>query len=305
LVQRPTTMAFGPGLHVFPGGKVDPEDAAVDPDGAAARALGGNVSPVEAAALRRAAIREVEEEIGVRLPDDAVLAPITHFTTPVFLPRRFSTWFFVADLPSDAEPVFAADEVAGHAWLTIADAFARLATGDIQMWVPTTTTLQRLRETGARTAAEVAERIRFGPVERPRIVAEDERRVRIRCVQAGGIPGDPCETTLIGRTDVIVVDPGDATEDAIRFLEDTVARRGGTIRAIVLTATDPLHAAGAELLAIPHDVPVLVAPGAGGELPYEVHELADGERLPGDVALVARHGPRASGRLDLLPSAGE
>jgi hypothetical protein len=31
---------------------------------------------------------------------------------------------------------------------------------------------------------------------------------------------------------VVVVDPGDATEDAIRLIEEDVARRGGSIRAI-------------------------------------------------------------------------
>jgi len=101
-------MAFGPGLHVFPGGKVDPEDADGGP-GDAVDDFGGNVSAAEAAALRRAAIREVAEEIGVRLDPSAVLAPIAHFTTPVFMPRRFSTWFFVADQPFGAEPAFEPD----------------------------------------------------------------------------------------------------------------------------------------------------------------------------------------------------
>ncbi|HYX11269.1 MAG TPA: NUDIX domain-containing protein, partial [Candidatus Acidoferrum sp.] len=48
LIHRPATMAFGPGLHVFPGGRVDPEDADVASDevaAAAARALGDNLPP--------------------------------------------------------------------------------------------------------------------------------------------------------------------------------------------------------------------------------------------------------------------
>jgi 8-oxo-dGTP pyrophosphatase MutT (NUDIX family) len=298
-------MAFGPGLHVFPGGKVDPEDASAGPDAGAARALGGNVPALEAAALRRAAIREVEEEIGVRLADDALLAPITHFTTPVFLPRRFSTWFFVADLPESVEPAFAADEVAGHAWLTPTAAFERLAAGAIEMWVPTTTTVQRLRATGATTASEVAARVRFGPAAAPRVVAEGDREVRLACSQAGGLPGESCEVTLLGRRNVVIVDPGDATEEAIRLIEETVGRRGGTIRAVVLTRPDPAHAAGAEMLAIPHEVPVLVAPGGGRELPYEVVEVGDGERLPCDVDVRARLGAAGTASLTLEPSAGE
>jgi 8-oxo-dGTP pyrophosphatase MutT (NUDIX family) len=288
-------MAFGPGLHVFPGGRVDPEDAA--DVGEAVDDLGGNVPSAEATALRRAALREVEEEIGVRLDAASVLAPIAHFTTPVFMPRRFSTWFFVADLPGGVEPVFAPDEVAGHAWLAPPAAFDRLAAGEIEMWVPTTSVLQRLIETDARTAADVAERVRFGPVSAPVVTAEDATSVRIRCSAAGGLPGRTCDTTLIGGRDVVVVDPGDASEDAIRLIEETVMRRGGTIRAILLTAPDPDHAAGAEMLAIPHEVPVLVAPEAGRHLPYRTLEVADGDRLPVDTDARVEFEAAATGRL--------
>jgi 8-oxo-dGTP pyrophosphatase MutT (NUDIX family) len=307
-IQRPATMAFGPGLHVFPGGKVDPEDADGEPCDAVDD-FGGNVSTTEAAALRRAAIREVVEEIGVRLDQSAVLAPIAHFTTPIFMPRRFSTWFFVADLPSGAEPVFAPDEVAGHAWLTPSAAFQRLAAGEIEMWVPTTSTLERLLETGARTAADVARRVQLRPAAASVVTEETELVVRLAFGAAGGLPGRRCETTVLGRREVVVVDPGDASEEAIRLIEETVARRGGTIRAVVLTAPDPDHAAGAEMLAIPHGVPVLVAPGAGRRLPYRVVELREGDGLPADVPIRLRFGLPGSGRLELdldpASSAGE
>jgi 8-oxo-dGTP pyrophosphatase MutT (NUDIX family) len=125
LIHRPATMSFGAGLHVFPGGKVDDGDA--DPDltersarsaNEASLALGENVPPIAALALHRAAIRELHEEAGVLLAGTDRLSPIAHWTTPAFMPRRFSTWFFVADLPPDAVPVFAPDEVAAHRWVT-------------------------------------------------------------------------------------------------------------------------------------------------------------------------------------------
>jgi 8-oxo-dGTP pyrophosphatase MutT (NUDIX family) len=301
-IQRPTTMAFGPGLHVFPGGRVDSEDADGPP--ATAGDLGGNVSPADAAALRRAALREVHEEIGVLLESNAVLAPIAHFTTPVFMPRRFSTWFFVADMPAGAEPVFEVDEVADHAWLTPSAAFDRLAAGEIEMWVPTTSVLQRLLEIEVRSAADVTQRIAFGPVAASVVTEESELVVRMAFGAAGGLPGRRCETTILGRREVVVVDPGDASEEAIRLIEETVERRGGTIRAILLTSPDPDHAAGAELLAIPHEVPVLVAPGAGRRLPYEVLEVGDGDRLPSDVDRVVRLG-EPGGAIVKVVSAGE
>ena len=88
LTHRPPTMAFGPGLHVFPGGAVDPGDAdpgllarsALAPEACAA-AWAGDLAPAEAAAHHVAAIRELFEEAGVllatgrdgRAPDPAVL----------------------------------------------------------------------------------------------------------------------------------------------------------------------------------------------------------------------------------------
>jgi len=321
LTRRPSTMAFAPDLHVFPGGRVDIADA--DPlqherssrsAAAAAAALGGNVSPVDALALHLAAIRELHEEAGILLVDRVMedvrlatdrLAPIAHWTTPAFMPRRFSTWFFVADLPPGVDPVFAADEVDDHAWLSPLDALDRVAAGAIQMWVPTTSVLQRLIETGAAAADEVAARLTLGRVARPEIVTDEPAEVRFRFSGAGGLPGRRCDTRLIGRRDVILVDPGDASEEAIDAILAAVARRDAAIRAIVLTRTDPDHAAGAEALAIPLGVPILVAPGAGRHLPYRTAEVADGDLLPADVDVHARLDGPGSGRLSLgLPADG-
>ncbi len=312
LIQRPASMAFGPGLHAFPGGRVDPEDGepwrpgpvARSPDEAAA-ILGGNVSPLEAAALHHAALREVREEIGIALDGPGVLAPIACWTTPAFMARRFATWFFVADLPPGAEPVFAADEVAAHDWLTPSDAFDALSAGAIEMWVPTTSVLDRLLETGGRSAAEVAARIRIGAVTRPRVVEEADGVVRLAFGAAGGLPGRLTETTVLGRRELVVVDPGDPSEEAIRAIEAVAERRSGTFRAVVLTSTDPDHAGGAEALAIPHVLPVLVAPGAGRRLPYPTIEAADGAALPADTGAVVRFGPGGSPTLEVIRSAGE
>jgi 8-oxo-dGTP pyrophosphatase MutT (NUDIX family) len=301
-------MAFGPGLHVFPGGRVDPEDAASASDDdaattseAAARALGENLPPDEALAVHRAAIRELREEAGVVLDGIERLVPIAHWTTPRFMPRRFSTWFFVADLSPGAEPVFAADEVAAHRWVTPSMALDQVAAGEIEMWVPTTSVLQRLIEIGATTAGEVADRITLSRVAPPRIVEEDAVVVRFAFGAAGALPGRSGETTLMGARELILVDPGDPSDAALDLIGAAVARRRGAIKAIVLTRSDPDHSAGAQSLAIPLEIPILVAPGAGRYLPYPTHVVADGERLPCDVDLVVRIGPPGSGQLEIVP----
>jgi glyoxylase-like metal-dependent hydrolase (beta-lactamase superfamily II) len=96
------------------------------------------------------------------------------------------------------------------------------------------------------------------------------------------------------------VDPGDPSDAAVDAILAAVDRRSGAIRAIVLTATDPDHAAAAEALAIPLEVPILVAPGGGRRLPYVPGELADGERLPADTDVRVRLGTPGSGRLEVV-----
>jgi glyoxylase-like metal-dependent hydrolase (beta-lactamase superfamily II)/8-oxo-dGTP pyrophosphatase MutT (NUDIX family) len=67
-------MTFGPGLHVFPGGAVDPADGQValaarsslGPDACAA-AWAGDLEPADAVAVAVAGIRELFEETGVLL----------------------------------------------------------------------------------------------------------------------------------------------------------------------------------------------------------------------------------------------
>ena len=81
LTQRPTTMAFASDAHVFPGGRVDPEDAApglagrsVRSAAEAALALGGDLAPPVALAAFLAAIRELFEEAGVLLAETTASA---------------------------------------------------------------------------------------------------------------------------------------------------------------------------------------------------------------------------------------
>jgi 8-oxo-dGTP pyrophosphatase MutT (NUDIX family) len=346
LTHRPATMAFAAGMHVFPGGRVDAADGdprlaarSVRNAGDAAAALGDNVSRDDALALHLAALRELFEEAGVLLADQPpdrdrlarartallggtglaealegidlrlrtdLLAPIGHWTTPPFMPRRFSTWFFAADLPDGAEVSFEGDEVVAHRWVSPATALEQLAAGEIEMWVPTSSILQRLVETGASTATELRDRLVLRRAVPPRILEEGRDLVRLEFGSIGAMPGRQGVATLHGRRELVLVDPGDPSDAALDAVADAVRRREGAIRAIVLTATDPDHAAAAEAVAIPLEIPILVAPGAGRHLPYATRELRDGERLPADVDLRVGLGPQGSGRLEIVRgSAGE
>jgi len=119
LIRRLRGMAFG-GMWAFPGGSLE--------DGE---------TPAEAA------VREVFEETGVSL-EEGDLVPWHRWLTPVFEPRRFDTYFFLAPLPEGQEahlPPGEADEVR---WLTPARALTEHGAGHLPMLPPTIMTLREL-----------------------------------------------------------------------------------------------------------------------------------------------------------------
>ena len=59
------------------------------------------------------------------------------WTTPVFEPRRYRTWFFVAELPSGQVTRDVSSESTSVQWLPVADAVAGVERGDLFMMPPT------------------------------------------------------------------------------------------------------------------------------------------------------------------------
>ncbi len=101
LGRRHGKAGFLPDIYVFPGGRVEPEDAAGDPlplaaGVAADLAATGRRGP---SALARAAMREMTEETGLSLPARAIprIDFICRAITPRYSHRRFHTRFFLAD----------------------------------------------------------------------------------------------------------------------------------------------------------------------------------------------------------------
>ncbi|MEA2546601.1 MAG: hypothetical protein QOI09_1874, partial [Chloroflexota bacterium] len=120
------------------------------------------------------------------------------------------------------------------------------------------------------------------------------------------LPGRSGSAGLHGRRELVIDNPGDPSDEAIGAILEAVRRRTGVLRAIVLTETDPDHAAGAEALAIQLGIPILVAPGAGRHLPYRTVEVSDGDLLPADVQLRVQLIPDEPGHLAIWgTSAGE
>ncbi len=134
MLRRAATMAFAPGRYVFPGGVAEPgETRGADPP-------------------RAAAIRETFEETSVWLAPEA-LRPWSRWITPVFVPRRYDTWFFVAAAPADASPRHSVDESDASEWIAPARALAAFDRGDWPLMPPTAATLREL--VNFRSVAEV------------------------------------------------------------------------------------------------------------------------------------------------------
>jgi 8-oxo-dGTP pyrophosphatase MutT (NUDIX family) len=112
---------------VFPGGKVEPEDAM----------LGGD-DPERSA--RHAAVREAHEEAALRL-EPSGLVTISRWITPAVRTRRFDTWFFLAAVEDDHDVVVDGQEIGAHAWLAPGEALERYRAGGLSLAPPTFVTV--------------------------------------------------------------------------------------------------------------------------------------------------------------------
>jgi 8-oxo-dGTP pyrophosphatase MutT (NUDIX family) len=126
LLRRNPGSRFMGGAWVFPGGAVDAHEGAGD------------------SAHRLAAVREVEEEAGLRLPDPAALIKFSRWITPPEMKIRFDTHFFLAHTPAGQEPHVDGSEMVDLRWHTPAGALAAWRRGELDLVFPTIKHLEQL-----------------------------------------------------------------------------------------------------------------------------------------------------------------
>jgi 8-oxo-dGTP pyrophosphatase MutT (NUDIX family) len=154
MVVRHHEIDFASGALVFPGGRVEASDGVL---------AGGDA----ARAFRVAAIRETWEECGVLLaspgtpppaqgdfaamlaarglvPDADGLAHFAHWITPVPVPKRYDTHFFLAAAPPDQDALHDGHEAVDSVWIRPADALAAAGTGARKVVFPTRMNLVKL-----------------------------------------------------------------------------------------------------------------------------------------------------------------
>jgi 8-oxo-dGTP pyrophosphatase MutT (NUDIX family) len=137
LLHRHARMEFAASTVVFSGGGLDPADESADDP------------------IRRCAVRETEEETGVRLDPEALL-PWAHWVTPEIEPRRYDTYFFLAELPEGQQADDRSGETDRAEWSTADVALRAEQAGQITLMPPTLSILLELSELGSLDAIRQA-----------------------------------------------------------------------------------------------------------------------------------------------------
>jgi 8-oxo-dGTP pyrophosphatase MutT (NUDIX family) len=188
MTTRHDAAGFAAGAIVFPGGKLEAEDAAL--------ARFGRVGAAgdEAAALRAAAIRETFEECGILLarrrgeaallPDaalrevtggrvgsllalareaglelaDDLLVPFAHWVTPADRPKRFSVHFLLAPAPAGQVPLHDGREAVDAVWVVPEAILAEAEANRVKMVFATRMNLKKLAR--SRSVAEALDAAR-------------------------------------------------------------------------------------------------------------------------------------------------
>ncbi len=280
LAKRSPKLAFLGGFQAFPGGQLETNDA---------EARVENCDDPERAAMISCGARELFEEIGVLLArgsqtlttgqraslfDDLESTRMTwpellshyglyldasdftfvgRWVTPPFAPRRFDTWFFLANCPAKQEPIITEDaELESGEWIAAGDAYAKWQRSEVIIVPPVLHALKTL-------AGGLTDDL----IERFLSVAQAHRAPTRRieflphyiCFPVRTPTKPPATHTncylIYNSTEVLVIDPGSPYQDEQLALADCVTDligEGKKVREIVLTHVHPDHVAGVNAL---------------------------------------------------------
>lgn len=284
LVTRSTRLAFLGGFQAFPGGQWETNDA---------EARVENCADQKRAAMISCAARELFEEVGVLLArgsqtltagqrasllddleskrmtwsellrhyglhlDDRDFTFVGRWVTPPFAPRRFDTWFFLAQCPAKQQPkVTECSELESGEWIAARDAYAKWERSEVIAVPPV---LHALKTLAGGLTDDLVERFLSVPQARREPTRRIEFHPNYICFPVRTPTKPPATHTncylIYNSSEILVIDPGSPYEDEQQALAGAVddllgvGRTGGkTVREIVLTHVHPDHVAGVNAL---------------------------------------------------------
>jgi endoribonuclease LACTB2 len=279
-VKRSTKLAFLGGYRAFPGGQREENDSEVSV---------ANCTDPERATTISCAAREVFEEVGVLLArgsetltkgqrssllddleshrmawpellehyglqlDGTDFTFVGRWVTPPFAPRRFDTWFFLANCPAKQEPeVTEESELESGEWIAASDAYRKWTRSEIIVVPPV---LHAMRTLSKGLSDDLV--ARFLSV--PEANREPTRRIEFHpnyiCFPVRTKTLPPATHTncylIYTSNEILIIDPGSPYEDeqqALAACVDDLIAGGRTVREIVLTHVHPDHVAGVNAL---------------------------------------------------------
>ncbi len=166
MIRRRENRSFAPDVWAFPGGAVEEDDFR-------------HGRGILLDSMRLAAARELFEETGIQLGNPVDLEKLvwtSHWITPVGLPKRFDTYFFLACVGRDTVTKLQESEAVDSTWISPAAAVRRHMRGDFPVVFPTLKNLEAI--VGFRSAGELIESPRKSeiPTTRPILIVENGQR---------------------------------------------------------------------------------------------------------------------------------
>jgi endoribonuclease LACTB2 len=295
LVKRSTKLAFLGGFQAFPGGQREADDGEAPIE---------NCADPEAAAMISCAARELFEEVGVLLARGAQTLTVGQRTsllddlnskrmswpellrlyglhldgddftfagrwvTPPFAPRRFDTWFFLANCPAKQQPHVTEDsELESGAWIAAREAFEKWQRSEVVAVPPV---LHALKTLAGGLTDDLFERFLSVPQARREPTRRIEFHPNYICFPVRTPTKPPATHTncylIYTTSEILLIDPGSPYEDEQKALAgcvDDLISAARTVREIILTHVHPDHVAGVDALnnhlASKHGVKVGVA----------------------------------------------
>jgi len=237
-------------------------------------------------------------ELGVRL-DASGLVYAGRWVTPPFSTIRFDARFFLLEWPEDAplQPEVLPGELDHGEWVRPVEAIRAWRRGEALIAQPI---LHMLRVLHAEGPEKGVDHLRPGGEEGPATDRIEFRReisavpLRTRTLP----PATHTNAYLIGRREMVLVDPGSGEAEQLarlkRAVKSAARQEGGLVKAIWLTHHHPDHIGGVQAMRESLGVPVCAHPATAERLEAKGIEidqpLLDGQtvKLGGDPALVIK-----------------